>query len=129
MCIDTHLRVPPFLSFKDPMFRPDWLIAFAMTTVAATAAAQAPAAAERGNSASPPTLSYESALEKYQPFKDEELLPWKEANDNVARIGGWRAYAREARPEAGTSQEPAAGGSSGSGSPGGADKGAEHHKH
>lgn len=39
---------------------------------------------------------YRSALEGYQPFSDEELLPWKQANDTVGKIGGWRAYAKEA---------------------------------
>ena len=41
-------------------------------------------------------LTYRSALEGYQPFTDEKLAPWKESNDNVGRIGGWRVYAREA---------------------------------
>jgi hypothetical protein len=40
---------------------------------------------------------YRSALEGYRPFADQEVAPWKESNDNVGRIGGWRAYAREAQ--------------------------------
>lgn len=40
--------------------------------------------------------TYQSALDGYQPFADEKLAPWKESNDNVGRIGGWRAYAKEA---------------------------------
>jgi hypothetical protein len=44
---------------------------------------------------------YRSAFEGYRPFGDEPAVPWREANDAVGRIGGWRAYAREA-------QEPAA---------------------
>ena len=39
---------------------------------------------------------YRSALESYQPFTDEKIVDWKEANDNAARIGGWREYAKEA---------------------------------
>jgi hypothetical protein len=43
-------------------------------------------------------------LQDYQPFSDEKVVPWKEANDNVGRIGGWREYAREARaPQAAAS--------------------------
>ncbi|MEO8619652.1 MAG: hypothetical protein ABI625_01230 [bacterium] len=29
---------------------------------------------------------------------DEQRIPWKVANDEVACIGGWREYARESRP-------------------------------
>jgi hypothetical protein len=45
---------------------------------------------------------YRSALDGYQPFKEEKVLPWKESNDTVGRIGGWKAYAQEAQ---GTSAE------------------------
>jgi hypothetical protein len=55
-------------------------------------------------------------LENYKPFADETLIPWKEANDTVGRIGGWREYAREARPPASPSSAPAAQPRSGSGS-------------
>ena len=44
--------------------------------------------------AAPP--SYRSALEGYQRYTDEKTVNWKEANDAVARIGGWREYAKEA---------------------------------
>jgi len=40
--------------------------------------------------------AYRSALEGYQSYADEKMLDWTEANNTVARIGGWRAYAREA---------------------------------
>jgi len=29
---------------------------------------------------------------------DVAAVPWREANDTTARIGGWKAYAREAQP-------------------------------
>lgn len=54
---------------------------------------------------------YQSAFEAYQAYGDDKLLPWKEANDTVGRIGGWRAYAREAQgtqPDA-AKQAPGAG--------------------
>lgn len=38
-----------------------------------------------------------SAFEGYQPFAEAPLTPWRESNDTVGRIGGWRAYAREAQ--------------------------------
>lgn len=49
---------------------------------------------------------YRSALESYQPYSDTKMVPWKEANDAVGRIGGWRAYAKEAA-EAQTPAAPA----------------------
>ena len=44
--------------------------------------------------------SYTSPIADYQKFTDEKVLPWKEANDKVAEIGGWRAYAKEAQTKA-----------------------------
>jgi len=41
--------------------------------------------------------AFRSALEGYQPYADDRMVPWKEANDSVGRIGGWREYARHAR--------------------------------
>ncbi len=43
--------------------------------------------------------AYQSAFESYQPFTDEKTANWKEANDLAGRIGGWRAYAKEASGE------------------------------
>lgn len=43
-----------------------------------------------------PALVYRSALTGYRRMGDDEPVPWREANDTVGRIGGWRAYAREA---------------------------------
>ena len=40
--------------------------------------------------------AFRSAFEGYQPYTDEKMLPWKQANDAVGQIGGWREYAREA---------------------------------
>ena len=47
--------------------------------------------------AAPVPLAYKSAFEGYQHFTDDKTANWKEANDNVARIGGWRAYAKQAQ--------------------------------
>ena len=41
-------------------------------------------------------LSYRSAFEGYLTFRDEKPLPWKDTNNTVEQIGGWRAYAKEA---------------------------------
>lgn len=45
-------------------------------------------------------LVYRSTLTGYRRLGDDEPVPWREANDTVGRIGGWRAYAREANEPA-----------------------------
>lgn len=50
---------------------------------------------------------FRSALEGYQPYTDEKTINWKEANDLTGRIGGWRAYAKEAQQPAAPGTPPA----------------------
>ena len=40
--------------------------------------------------------AFKSAFEGYQPYTDDKTIDWKAANDTTARVGGWRAYAKEA---------------------------------
>lgn len=72
---------------------------------APSSAASAPAAQPKPQ---PRLGSYRSVFEGYRPFSDQPAVSWREANDAVGRIGGWRAYAREtqqeAAPEAAASQ-------------------------
>jgi hypothetical protein len=42
-------------------------------------------------------LKYKSVFSQYQGFKEQAVLPWRESNEVVQKIGGWRAYAEEAR--------------------------------
>ena len=44
-----------------------------------------------------PPLVYRSTFDTYRAQRDVTLLPWREANDRVGAIGGWRFYAREAQ--------------------------------
>ncbi|MBK5103353.1 MAG: hypothetical protein JJE42_03820 [Burkholderiales bacterium] len=46
--------------------------------------------------ASVPKANYRSSLTDYRAFSDEEVSSWKETNDKVGSIGGWKAYAKEA---------------------------------
>ena len=46
--------------------------------------------------ASVPAQRHDSALKRYTPAAPLEVADWLQSNQNVARIGGWRAYAREA---------------------------------
>lgn len=61
----------------------------------------APATPDRSSSASAPvTLSYRSAFTDYRAYSEQPVASWRDANDKVNQIGGWRAYAREAsQPE------------------------------
>jgi hypothetical protein len=47
----------------------------------------------------PPTL-HVSPLARYRAPGEVAVGSWKDANDTVARLGGWRAYAREAQAPA-----------------------------
>ncbi len=51
-----------------------------------------------------PPATYESPFNGYRTFSEEKVAPWKDTNDTVGRVGGWRAYAKEAAPP-----KPAAG--------------------
>lgn len=46
--------------------------------------------------ASTAVLHYESAIKTYKPYSDQSVQSWREANELVGSIGGWRAYSREA---------------------------------
>jgi hypothetical protein len=46
---------------------------------------------------SAPPIPYPSAFEGYKSYTDEPIGNWKAANESVARIGGWREYARQAQ--------------------------------
>lgn len=54
-----------------------------------------------------PKLSYRSPFGAYQTDKVEEPRSWREVNDRVGAIGGWRAYAREAQLSTATPPAPA----------------------
>ena len=59
---------------------------------AASAASAAPPAASASA-----TLAYDSVFTRYKSYRDEKTGSWREANETVDRIGGWRAYAKEAQ--------------------------------
>ena len=44
-----------------------------------------------------PLASYPSAFKDYKPYTDDPVGNWKAANKEVARIGGWREYAKQAQ--------------------------------
>jgi hypothetical protein len=63
--------------------------------------------------AATPALDYRSPLRGYRSLDDNPLHDWREANELVGRIGGWRTYAQEPWEQPTEQQapvEPGAGG-------------------
>ena len=58
----------------------------------AQAAAPDPANANAGI----PATTYRSPFAENRPLGEDKNTAWKDANDTVGKVGGWRAYAREA---------------------------------
>lgn len=57
-----------------------------------------------------PVLEHRSVFTSYQGYADQAVSSWRDANDAVARIGGWRTYAREAAlPEGPAASQPESG--------------------
>lgn len=69
-------------------------VSYAQHDDAASAAASA--------TASLAPLRFDSVLSRYKPMTDQKLGSWREANDTVTRIGGWRTYLKEAQTPAKT---------------------------
>ena len=85
--VSMHWRLPAVL--------------LAAITLAAGAAAQSTAppvqASDPANpQAAVPRAVHSSAFAGYRRQAEPTPIAWREANDTVTRIGGWRAYAREA---------------------------------
>ena len=83
---------------KIAMFRwlaPALLVAAGSASLAQTASGKR--ADPLDSSAAVPPLAFQSTLAGYQRHAEQPVGSWREANDTVNRIGGWRAYAREAR--------------------------------
>lgn len=55
-----------------------------------------------------PRVVHRSALSGAGPGAADAPIPWRSANETVNRVGGWRAYAREAAPPPAPAPSPAA---------------------
>ena len=77
-------------------------VAGAANAQTAVASPLPPRAADPTHSqAEVPAAHYRSAFASYRRHIEAVPTAWKDANDTVTRIGGWRTYAREAAaPEA-----------------------------
>jgi hypothetical protein len=59
------------------------------------------------HAAEPPSAEkiFTASFKPYQGWRDEPLQDWRQANQRVGEIGGWRTYLREAQPEGGAGQD------------------------
>ncbi len=72
----------------------------------AVAASDAASPSTEASTTSPtPTINYKSPFTDYRALGEDRRISWKAANDEVAKIGGWRVYAREAA-ESGSAAAP-----------------------
>jgi hypothetical protein len=81
---------------------PAWATASDTLPPAGPASVASTARADPLDPAAPvPALVHRSSLAAYRALAADERVPWREANDRVGRIGGWRTYLREAhQPDA-----------------------------
>ncbi len=87
--------------------RPRWLLPVALFLPSAALQAQ-PAHRDPLDARAPvPAVVYRSSLAAAKPIS--AAVSWREANEQTARIGGWRVYAREAQqpvPAAAGAKQP-----------------------
>lgn len=72
---------------------------------AAQATGAAPARPDDPSATVPP-VEYRSPFARYRPLGEVTPGPWRAMNDEVGRIGGWKAYAREAQEAAKAAPTP-----------------------
>ena len=72
------------------------VVATALLSAAVPAAYAEPSAKAAEASPENGGRIYGSAFDGYRPYSDQPVLSWREANDRVGQIGGWRTYAKEA---------------------------------
>ena len=104
---EDHLNAFLFLSdsrhllnnedFMFPLLASRWLVVLPALTALSVSAQPAMTTAVPAAPAQPAFLAFRSSLTGYTPFTDEKVTSWKDANDTVGRIGGWREYAKEIR--------------------------------
>lgn len=80
---------------------PALTLALALALPAAAQRPAAPAADPADPRAAVPRTAWRSSLGDYRRYVEPAANgSWRDANDTVTRIGGWRTYAREALPPA-----------------------------
>ena len=72
-----------------------WFFSSTPVLVQAESVLAAEAQSQPTNTAAP-TLRYNSVFDQYRGYDEIQVGSWRESNDTVGRIGGWRYYAQEA---------------------------------
>jgi len=83
-----------------------------LSVASAVAQPAAGVAATTTSQVGAPALEYVSPIGDYKGYEPQSIQSWKEANDNVGRIGGWRNYSRETSQGQPSPSAPAASGGS-----------------
>lgn len=77
--------------------------ALAIASLAAMPVAQGQARpapdASVGKAIDGPAVAYESAFKGYRKLEDQPVASWRDANDLVHRLGGWKAFASGKVPD------------------------------
>lgn len=75
-----------------------WILPFALALCVPAVFAQGADAAKSVPQAAVTTTTpeFNSTFTGYRAYTEQPVGSWRDANDEVGRIGGWRAYAREA---------------------------------
>lgn len=83
---------------NQPIKSPGVLLTLALSTSALGIIVVDPVVADSHSQTrpAPSVLKYESAVTGYRALDGSERSGWKQSNDNVGEIGGWRSYANEA---------------------------------
>jgi hypothetical protein len=83
-----------------------------LALIAGSATAQSPARTDPTDAAKrSPAAVYDSAFTGYRPHIDPELAPWREVNDEMARLGGHVGHVPgSAPPRAASPAKPPASG-------------------
>ena len=90
------------------MKRPSLGVSLLVVAAAVQAQPAAPARPDPLDARAPvPASAYSSPFASYRPFVTQSPGIWRDMNDEVARIGGWKAYAREAYEAAQAAERPA----------------------
>ena len=85
-----------------------WATSVAILVVSITKAQPVVGSESSQNTVTPEVtvVQYRSAFSDYVPYSEQEIVSWRQANDLVGEIGGWRTYAKESQVKDSHTVEP-----------------------
>jgi len=84
-----------FMHFKSPKSCQLAFVVLLTCFHLGSAFAQSEIKPEVSKAKKPIELVYQSSFQNYQRYSASDIKTWKQANDTVKDIGGWREYAKE----------------------------------